>query len=109
MLITEIINVKRFVNTRNLYEMSRKHRRESSQNGGLQSYASSEDSSPAATDYAPYTESWQTTSRDENEEENEIYIVRQEQGYFSILFSLVQTIILALMMWQCGIAPMNLK
>jgi membrane associated rhomboid family serine protease len=45
---------------------------------------------------------------DEDEEE-EVYIVRQQYGYCSILFSLVQTVILGLMMWQCGIAPLNLN
>ena len=44
-----------------------------------------------------------------NEEDDEIYIVRQEYGYLSIFFSVVQTIILGLMMWQCGIAPMNIN
>lgn len=47
-------------------------------------------------------------NHDEHEEE-EIYVVRQSHGYFAILFSLVQTIILAIMMWQCGIAPIKLK
>lgn len=39
----------------------------------------------------------------------EVYIVRQEYGYLSIFFSTVQGIILALMMWQCGIAPMEIN
>jgi len=39
----------------------------------------------------------------------EVYIVRQQYGYCSILFSLAQTIVLALMMWQCGIAPLKLN
>jgi hypothetical protein len=46
---------------------------------------------------------------DEEEEEEEIYIVRQNWGYCSIFFSIIQTIILALMMWQCGVAPMNIN
>ena len=46
---------------------------------------------------------------DENGIEEEIYIVRQEYGYLSIFFSTVQGIILALMMWQCGIAPMDIN
>ena len=46
---------------------------------------------------------------DDNEEEEEVYIVRQEYGYLSILFSLVQIIILVLMCWQCGIAPLNIN
>ena len=44
-----------------------------------------------------------------DDEEEQVYIVKQQYGVLSILFSLVQTIILAIMMWQCGIAPMNLK
>ena len=43
---------------------------------------------------------------DENEE---VYVVRQRYGYFSIFFGVIQIIILALMMWQCGIAPMNIN
>lgn len=46
---------------------------------------------------------------DENGIEEEIYIVRQEYGYLSIFFSTVQGIVLALMMWQCGIAPMDIN
>ena len=42
-------------------------------------------------------------------EDEEVYIVRQEYGYLSIFFSPVQGIILALMMWQCGIAPMEIN
>jgi len=48
-------------------------------------------------------------AKDILDDEDEIYIVRQENGYLSILFSLVQTVILALMMWQCGVAPLQLK
>lgn len=43
------------------------------------------------------------------DEEDEVYIVRQDYGYCSIFFSLSQTVILAMMMWQCGVAPMKLK
>jgi membrane associated rhomboid family serine protease len=45
----------------------------------------------------------------EDYDEEEVYIVRQQYGYFSILFSIAQTVILCLMMWQCGIAPLNLN
>jgi hypothetical protein len=48
--------------------------------------------------------------RDEDDDEDqEIYVVRQNCGYFAILFSLVQTVILGVMMWQCGVAPIQLK
>ena len=40
---------------------------------------------------------------------NDTYIVRQRFGYCSILFSLAQTAILACMMWQCGIAPLQVN
>jgi len=43
---------------------------------------------------------------DDNEE---VYIVRQRYGYFSIFFGAIQCVILALMMWQCGVAPMNIN
>jgi hypothetical protein len=44
-----------------------------------------------------------------DEDGNEIYIVRQNHGYCSYLFSLMQVIVLTIMMWQCGIAPLNIK
>ena len=43
------------------------------------------------------------------EEEEEVYIVKQKWGYLSIGFSVAQTVILAIMMWQCGVAPMNIN
>jgi membrane associated rhomboid family serine protease len=49
------------------------------------------------------------TDEDEMNEDEEVYIVRQRFGYCSILFSIVQSIVLGLMMWQCGIAPLNLN
>lgn len=42
-------------------------------------------------------------------EDDEVYIVRQRYGYFSIFFGVIQIIVLSLMMWQCGIAPMNIN
>jgi membrane associated rhomboid family serine protease len=48
------------------------------------------------------------TGEDESEG-GETYIVQQRCGYCSILFSVAQTIILGLMMWQCGIAPLSLN
>lgn len=38
-----------------------------------------------------------------------IYIVKQSRGYLSILFSMTQTMILLIMMVQCGIAPMKMN
>lgn len=43
------------------------------------------------------------------DEEEEVYIVHQRYGYFSIFFGVVQIAVLAVMMWQCGIAPMNIN
>jgi membrane associated rhomboid family serine protease len=40
---------------------------------------------------------------------DEVYIVRQNYGYCSILFSLVQIVVLALMMFKCGVAPMQIN
>jgi membrane associated rhomboid family serine protease len=48
-------------------------------------------------------------SLDESEDEMEIYVVKQKYGYLSILFSLAQTIILIIMMVQCGVAPFNIN
>ena len=54
-----------------------------------------------------YDEELQRYNR--KDDEPEIYIVRQQFGYMSILFSVLQSLILGLMMWQCGIAPLNLN
>jgi membrane associated rhomboid family serine protease len=37
------------------------------------------------------------------------YVVKQKYGYFAILFSLAQTVILTLMMVKCGIAPFKIN
>lgn len=42
-------------------------------------------------------------------EEEEIYLVRQRYGYFSIFFSFGQLIVLIVMMVQCGVAPLNIN
>jgi len=61
--------------------------------------------------YADYQaqDNHQAQHNDDNDDSVQVYIVRQEYGYLAIAFSIVQTIILALMMWQCGVAPMKLK
>lgn len=43
------------------------------------------------------------------DETNDVYIVRQQKGYLSILFSLSQTVVLAAMMYECGVAPLNMN
>jgi membrane associated rhomboid family serine protease len=46
----------------------------------------------------------------ENEQDKEeIYIVKQRYGYLSIIFSLGQTIVLITMMSSCGVAPLNIN
>lgn len=40
---------------------------------------------------------------------DEVYIVRQNHGYFSIIFSVVQTIVLSIMMMKCGVAPIRMN
>jgi membrane associated rhomboid family serine protease len=40
---------------------------------------------------------------------DEVYIVKQNYGYCSILFSIVQTVVLAVMMIKCGTAPMQIN
>lgn len=41
--------------------------------------------------------------------DEDVYIVKQKHGYCSIFFSLVQTLVLICMVWQCGLAPMNIN
>jgi hypothetical protein len=43
------------------------------------------------------------------DEEEEVYIVKQSHGYLAILFSLAQTLVLIIMMIQCGMAPLNIN
>lgn len=42
-------------------------------------------------------------------DETDTYYVKQRRGYCSIGFSFVQTLVLGLMMWQCGVAPLNVN
>lgn len=41
--------------------------------------------------------------------DQEVYIVYQRYGYLSIFFGVIQIGALAVMMWQCGIAPMHIN
>ena len=61
-------------------------------------------SESASADYLQYNDSERF-----QEEDEEVYIVRQRWGYCSILFSVIQTIILAIMMIKCGVAPLNIN
>ena len=42
-------------------------------------------------------------------DETDVYYVKQRRGYFSIGFSVVQTLVLGVMMWQCGVAPLEVN
>ena len=55
------------------------------------------------------SESLLNENQSDDTEKTEIYIVYQRYGYFSILFSVVQTAILAAMMFQCGVAPLTIN
>jgi membrane associated rhomboid family serine protease len=44
-----------------------------------------------------------------DEEEEEVYVVKQHWGYCSIIFSLAQTVILIIMILKCGIAPIKIN
>jgi membrane associated rhomboid family serine protease len=46
---------------------------------------------------------------EEEQDKEEIYIVKQRYGYLSIIFSLGQTIVLTIMMSSCGVAPLNIN
>ena len=50
-----------------------------------------------------------TGEQNKVDDSEEVYVVRQRYGYFSIFFGVIQIIVLGLMMWQCGIAPMNIN
>jgi len=49
------------------------------------------------------------TPDDDETLSDEVYIVRQNVGYCSILFSVVQVVILIVMMVKCGIAPLRIN
>lgn len=57
----------------------------------------------------------QEQQQQQNEEQQgevyllDVYKTRQKYGYLSITFSLIQTIILAIMMFECGVAPIRLN
>ena len=42
-------------------------------------------------------------------DETDVYYVKQRRGYFSIGFSVIQTLVLGVMMWQCGVAPLDVN
>jgi hypothetical protein len=76
--------------------------------------------SPSATDYQEMKDPLRSDPKlhrqpsatqigPEEEEELEIYLVAQSHGYCSILFSIAQTIILIIMMVECGLAPLNIN
>lgn len=46
---------------------------------------------------------------EQEQQKEEIYIVKQRYGYLSIIFSVGQTIVLIIMMCSCGVAPLNIN
>ena len=59
-------------------------------------------------DYYSFTEDAYEVA-DGTDPEKEIYYVQQRYGYLSIVFSLCQTAVLAIMMINCGVAPFNIN
>jgi len=45
----------------------------------------------------------------DDEEEHAVYIVKQRHGYAAIFFSVIQTAVLATMIYECGLAPFGLN
>eukprot|EP00934_Nitzschia_sp_Nitz4_P005209 Nitzschia sp. Nitz4//scaffold25_size161228//123082//124288//NITZ4_002449-RA/size161228-augustus-gene-0.116-mRNA-1//1//CDS//3329544643//5199//frame0 len=45
----------------------------------------------------------------DSDDKTEVYLVQQRYGYMSLFFSAAQTIILIVMMTECGVAPMNIN
>jgi membrane associated rhomboid family serine protease len=68
------------------------------------------DEEPVQSNKDPSGEGPNTGEQNKNmAESEEIYIVKQRFGYFSIFFAIIQVIVLGLMMWQCGVAPLNIN
>jgi membrane associated rhomboid family serine protease len=71
--------------------------------------------SDAPLKYADYYADPSDKPKDNNNDDDfsnlsdEVYIVRQQHGYLSVLFSLAQTAILVTMMVQCGVAPLHVN
>ena len=77
-------------------------------------HSRNDDNHHSLPDYHPFQDSPNhnrnsNTKNNEEEEDNIPYIVKQKHGYFSVLFSLVQTIILISMMYSCKVAPLALN
>jgi membrane associated rhomboid family serine protease len=51
----------------------------------------------------------ETTADEEDDDATQIYVVKQRYGVLSIFFSIVQTVVLIIMMIQCGVAPLNIN
>ena len=61
------------------------------------------------SDDKKYPLSHPNNNDNDDDEEEEVYVVKQKYGYCSYFFSIVQTLVLIIMMIQCGIAPMNIN
>jgi membrane associated rhomboid family serine protease len=92
-------------------DLSECRRREGSSSSWYEKYDEEFGVTAASTRSSPSKRGgWGNSARGEEEEpEEQIYIVRQKYGYGSIAFSIVQTVVLAWMMYSCGVAPLRLN
>ena len=75
-------------------------------------YEKMQDPLHSKPDYRKQPSSSMEMGRDsllDDDDDEETYFVRQSYGYFAILFSLAQTVILIIMMVKCGVAPININ
>ena len=80
----------------------------------ITSFASLSDLTDASSTYRNYEQDQRYSNMEKehiqfDNQNDDIYIVRQRRGYCSIFFSVVQTVILGCMLWQCGLAPMDIN
>lgn len=73
------------------------------------SFSQSEDFQKMLQEDKPHHPFILEKKKEKGDDEEEVYIVQQKCGYLSIFFSLAQTIVLAIMMIQCGVAPFQVN
>jgi hypothetical protein len=76
---------------------------------GKPSYPSSSQSSSMDVDEYVYNHDAQEYYSLEELVDKQIYVTRQQTAYFAIAFSILQTIVLAAMMIECSVAPLNIN
>ncbi len=57
----------------------------------------------------PFKDEFQKDPNLEEDDEDVPYIVKQRKGYLSLGFSMAQTLVLLIMLIQCGLAPFNMN